>query len=196
MRVNMEHPLMTLVEAPILRIAELPAWTKIIATFVAGIVTAIFGDMFGGIFAIYFMTSALDYAFGRRAAKKNRGAAPYSSYVPELARIGVQTKMASLMLVFVVWILCLWAMEHLATRGISEEVLMWVPLAPTLLALAGVIDDLDSIYDHQRRLGGRPNRLFKTVIRGLRLIPDKLTGLVHSEEDDDSEIPAGQEHKP
>lgn len=191
MRVNLESPAMNLIEAPFMRLVELPAWCKLVATTLAGIITAVFGDMFGGIFAIYFLTSALDSAFGRRAAKRNVGKGEHSSYVPELARIGAYTKLAALGGVFVVWLICLWAMRHLAELQVPAEYVKWIPIAPAMLALAGVIDDLDSIYDHQRRLGGKPNRAFKAVITALRLIPDKLTGLIHHEEDEEE-----REHEP
>lgn len=193
MKANIESPLQALVVSPFQRAIELPLWAKALAAVVGTWATWVWSDAFFGALLVLLVSSGADWAVGKRAAKARRGPPEHPVYEPALAYLGLQSKLATIVQLFLVWAAVQWALLHVP---LPDWLAALLPLVPGVLTWGFVLQDIESIRDHRIRMGARPNRWLDLAIAFLSAIPDKLLAPLLKPPAEEEELKGGEEGRP
>lgn len=147
------HPVMSLLAAPVLRLAQLPPDGWLLAGIMGG-VSWLAGDMTVWLLGLLCFTALADLVFGRAVAHKQ------DTFDSRISEWGLHSKGAGLVMV----------VAFRLVGSVLGELMPGYP--PALLAViaasALIYHDIESLDRHRQTLGGRPIPLVTQMLEALR----------------------------
>lgn len=143
---------------PLQRVEDAPTWGKLLGVLLA-VWQYVTHDLFGGALLLVFVTGAVDYVLGIKAAKHA------GTYDPKIAHAGFIGKLSGMLLIFILHFFEHWARLHsfIDTRGALA-----IALAISLFAV-----DLQSIAHHRESFGARPIPVLSNILGWLQALASK-----------------------
>lgn len=152
-------PVMASIMAPFQRLVDLSVDGKVVAATL-GLVAAVTADLSFLLLAVLMVSSAVDWFFGRAAARKMR------RFDVSVSMWGLHSKIAGILLVVVLRLVEL----VLNNAGVPDP--HGVLAVATAAAL--IYQDLESIDHHRQTLGGRPIPVLAQILKAGRKMSEAL----------------------
>lgn len=153
------HPVIPVLAAPIDRVADLPVWGKVWMT-VVGAFQLLGADLFVPFFGLAVCTGALDWRYGRLAARKE------GNFDRLVSMYGWHSKVAG----FAVLIMLRLGEAGLQNAGILDT----NGLFATAIAAALWMSELESLDGHRQTLGASPLPILGHLLHFLRGVVERL----------------------
>lgn len=157
------------------RLAETP-WYGQVLGLLAGLAATIRSDAFYFIITLLFVSHAIDWWFGRAAAKAS------GAFDRLKATQGLHSKGAGIALIILIRLFELWLHDFSKqSHTLPSEYVNTGGLIATAVAVFLLTNDMESIMGHREAMGAKPIPVLSGLIGGLRrlfnsLLPKGLQG--------------------
>lgn len=149
------------------RIETVPSWGWIGAVIV-GMVSVMVRDVLFGILVLLMVSHALDWFYGRAAAKVRK------EFAIDRSLAGLQSKIAGIALILLVRAFEAWLHVFSMTAHAAGEYVNTKGFVATAVAVALFANDIESISDHREAMGAKPIPVLSSIIRGMRKLANAV----------------------